>query len=497
MLLKIKYATNVVVLLYLKVFLVNLNYATTVPYSPIFVGTSIVGNYPNTPFIYSLPISGLRPMYFESSNLPEGIKLDNETGILSGSIKKRGKYTVSITATNNYGSCTKELTIAIGDTLLYTPPMGWNSWNVFTEDIDEQLIIKIADAMVSNGMRDIGYQYINLDDFWQADTRDSVGRPLADSIKFPNGIPYLANYLHERGLKLGIYSCAGNMTCGERFGSYGYEEIDAKTYAEWGVDLLKYDYCYAPYSKKKAVERYTTMGKALKEQNRSIVFSLCEWGLRQPWQWGNDAGGHYWRITPDIFDTWEGNHIWHKSTESILRKAIKKDKHAGVNGWNDLDMLIVGNNGKGKATSDNGKYKGMSTLEYESHMKLWCLFKSPLLAGCDLRTMDSATLNLLTNIDLINIQQDELAAPVHILYRKKGVIVFERTLSNQTKLIAIWNSRKKTSEISSKKLLNKVHKQQFVLSTDSGYASTFITKIYSKIELQPHETLLIRFESKE
>ncbi len=461
--------------------------------SPLYVGSTITGNHPKTPFLYTLTFYGERPMLFESLNVPNGIALNPETGILSGKLEATGNYTFTIKATNEYGSCTQDFTISIGDTLLYTPPMGWNSWNVFAEDINEQLIMEMADAMVSSGMRDVGYHYINLDDFWQANTRDSLGRPVADSTKFPNGIPYLANYLHERGLKLGIYSCAGKMTCGERFGGYTYEEIDAKTYAEWGVDLLKYDYCYAPYSKKKAIERYGAMGKALKEQDRTIVFGLCEWGLRKPWQWGNEVGGHYWRITPDIFDTWEGKHVWHKSTESIVRKAIRKDKYAAINGWNDLDMLIVGNDGKGKATSNNGQYKGMTTIEYESHMKLWCLFKSPLLAGCDLRNMDSSTLQLLTNIDLIAIQQDQMAAPVHVLYKQNGIYILSRNLSNNQTVIAIWNSRNKEVEFTTKRLGKMMKNEKLACLDQPGYQETFLIALAELITLKAHETVLIRF----
>jgi alpha-galactosidase len=497
MFLKINHKTPFVLILPLLLMAINRSYATNLHSPPQFVGSSVVGNYPNTPFLYTLPVYGERPMLFEAQQLPPGIKIDKETGILSGRLAQKGRYTFLVTATNADGSCTKEFSIAIGDTLLFAPPMGWNSWNVFAEDINEQLILEIADALISSGMRDIGYQYINLDDFWQADARDSMGRPVADSSKFPNGIAYLADYLHKRGLKLGIYSCAGKMTCGERFGGYNYEEIDAKTYAEWGVDLLKYDYCYAPYAKNKAIQRYTKMGKALKQQNRSIVFSLCEWGLRKPWQWGNESGGHYWRITPDIFDTWEGKHIWHKSTESIVRKAIKKDKYTGVNGWNDLDMLIVGNNGKGKATANNGKYDGMTNIEYESHMKLWCLFKSPLLAGCDLRSMDSFTLKTLTNIDLINIQQDAKSAPVLVLHKQKNVFVFKRALSTQQTVIAIWNSTNKTQQYFTKQLIKKFANSAEKLCTHPGYRNTFLTQLDEYIELQPHETVLIRVELSE
>ncbi len=460
---------------------------------PHFNGASVIGNYPEKPIIFTVPVSGARPLNISCSNLPQGLKLDTTTGIITGNISSKGTYKLDLIAENKHGKAAHTLTIHIGESLLFTPLMGWNSWNVFEEDINEQLIIEIADAMVSSGMRDLGYQFINLDDFWHGAKRNENGAPTFDSIKFPNGIKYLADYIHSKGLKLGIYSCAGELTCGEQFGGNGYEEIDAKTYAEWGVDLLKYDYCYAPYSKNKAIDRYQKIGKALQNTDRTIVLSICEWGLRKPWKWGRSVGGHYWRITPDIFDTWEGKHIWHKSAESIIRKAIKVDKYATVDAWNDMDMLIVGNYGKGKATSNGGKYKGMNDLEYESHMKLWCLFKSPLIAGCDLRTMNEATQNILMNRDLIAINQDTLAAPVKLISRKKGVFVFERKMQDESFIYAIWNSKNKIKSYNSVKLSKKLSENGNIFIKNFN-SSTYLNELPEKLDLEPHETVLMKLK---
>jgi alpha-galactosidase len=241
---------------------------------PVFHGAQVMGNYPNTPFIFTVPATGERPITFSAQNLPVGLSLDASTGIITGNVTAPGEYKLKVTATNAKGKTEEDLKIVIGETLCLTPPMGWNSWNVFTKTLDEKMVMDMADAMVSTGMRDLGYAYIDMDDFWHADTRDSLGRPVPDAKKFPHGMKYLSNYVHSKGLKLGIYSCAGKMTCGHRFGGYTYEEIDAKTYAEWGIDLLKYDYCFAPPLTKDAFARYSKMGGALKHSGTKSRWTI-------------------------------------------------------------------------------------------------------------------------------------------------------------------------------------------------------------------------------
>lgn len=397
---------------------------------PVFVGAKVVGCYPNTFFIHTIAAEGTQPITFSASNLPNSLKLDVSSGIISGIAPAKGVYKIEITATNPNGSARETIELNIGEKLALTPPMGWNSWNVFAQDVDEKLIMEIADAMVNSGMRDAGYQYINIDDFWHAEKREADGKPKADEKKFPNGIKYLADYIHSKGLKLGIYSCAAEYTCGKKFGSYGFEEIDAKTYAEWGVDLLKYDYCYAPWGRKDAVKRYTKMGDALKKTGRSIVFSVCEWGLRKPWKWAAQTGGSYWRTTPDIFDKWKGNHIWQYSTMQILHHQIGLEKYAAPGAWNDPDMLTVGNYGKGNATSAKGKYKGMTDTEYESQFAIWCMLHAPLLTSCDLRNMNDATKNILLNTKLILLNQDVAGKQARLISRKHGIWIYEKQLSD-------------------------------------------------------------------
>jgi len=273
------------------------------------------------------------------------------------------------------------------ENLALTPPMGWNTWNTFGCKINEKLIRGAADAMVASGMKDVGYQYIIIDDCWQGG-RDSLGFVYPDSTKFPSGIKALAGYVHSKGLKLGIYSDAGHQTCGGYVGSRGHEYQDALTYANWGVDYLKYDWCNT--DSLNAYWAYTTMRNALYTAGRPIIFSLCEWGNNQPWLWASEIG-HLWRISGDItpcFDC-EENHITYSSW-GVMRIVYMRDgirQYSGPDHWNDFDMMEVGN--------------GMTESEDRTHFSIWCMLASPLIAGNDIR-------NILTNKEVIAINQDSL-----------------------------------------------------------------------------------------
>ena len=279
--------------------------------------------------------------------------------------------------------------------LAQLPPMGWNSWNTFGNDISAQLVMDTADFFVASGLKDAGYEYIVMDDLWEADERID-GRLSWDTAKFPCGITPVAEYIHSQGLKFGIYSCAGSHTCAGKPASYGYEEIDAQTFAEWGVDFLKYDFCYAPPGVD-GPSLYKRMGQALRATGRPILFSICEWGKHKPWEWGAKAGGQMWRTTGDINDSWD----------SILDIGFKRqvglEAYAGPGRWNDPDMLVVGMYGKG-----NVAHGGCNDAEYRSHFTLWCLLASPLMIGCDVRAMNQATRDTLLNREAIAVNQDPL-----------------------------------------------------------------------------------------
>ncbi len=281
--------------------------------------------------------------------------------------------------------------------LAATPPMGWNSWNTFGPDIDQNLIVETADAMVETGLRDAGYRYLVVDDTWMAPERVD-GHLAPDPDRFSMGIAELARQVHDRGLLFGIYSSAGTHTCEGLPASFGYEVVDAATFAEWGVDFLKYDFCYTAAGAD-PVGLYRRMGQALRSTGRDIVFSVCEWGVNEPWKWGASVGAHLWRTTGDIFDSWD--------SVSQIGFELQADLHAyaGPGRWNDPDMLVVGMKGKGHVGRG-----GLTEAEYRSHFALWCLLAAPLMIGCDVRSMDDATHELLTDPHLIAIDQDPLGS---------------------------------------------------------------------------------------
>ena len=322
-----------------------------------------------------------------------------------------------------------------------TPPMGWNSWNFFEDATNEQIIMEIADAMVKNGMKDAGYQYIIIDDYWVGG-RDSKNQLYPDPMRFPNGMKAVADYVHSKGLKLGIYSDAAEYTCGGVIGSYGFENLDAKTFASWGIDYLKYDYCNAPNDVIEAFTRYKKMGDALKNSGRNIVLAICEWGQLKPWLWAKAAGGHLWRTTYDSRDCWKTN-----IPESTIRGGIIElfdlqeglSKYSGPNGWNDPDMLMIGLFGKGKSSSLNGKLLGCNQTEYNTNFALWCMLSAPLIVNCDLRNIDKTSLNLIKNKYLLSIDQDTLGKQCNTLINNGTLQVLKKELSSNKYAICILN----------------------------------------------------------
>lgn len=290
-----------------------------------------------------------------------------------------------------------EPSTALDNGLALTPPMGWNSWNKFGCNVSEDLIKSMADGMVASGMKDAGYQYVVIDDCWQV-SRDENGNIVPDAQRFPAGMKALGDYIHSKGLKFGIYSDAGEKTCAGRPGSMGHEYQDALMYAKWGVDYLKYDWCHT--GKRNAEEAYSTMRDALKAAGRPIVFSMCEWGTAKPWLWAADTG-NLWRTTGDIHDHWEGRQKYKNGgccslgMLDILDLQVGLESFAGPGHWNDPDMLEVGNG-------------GMTTNESRAHFSLWAILASPLIAGNDLRNMSPEIKEILTNKEIIAINQDAL-----------------------------------------------------------------------------------------
>ncbi len=304
-----------------------------------------------------------------------------------------------------------------------TPPMGWNSWNTFGVEIQEDLFKEIVDILVESGMKDAGYEYVVVDDGWEAMKRDENGNLMADPEKFPSGIKALADYVHSKGLKFGIHNCAGSTTCNGFPGGRGHEFQDALLYASWGVDYLKYDWC--DHGTADSKETYKTMRDALYAADRPVVYSLCEWGDTKPWLWAKDIG-HLWRTTGDITDCFDCQETYSLGLKPILELQVGLEKYAGPDHWNDPDMMEVGN-------------PGLSLEESRTHFSLWCILAAPLMAGNDLRIMTPEILEILTNKEAIAINQDPLGKQGYRFMDHKGKEIWVKELSDGDMAICFFN----------------------------------------------------------
>ena len=385
--------------------------------APRLNGARVYGVRPGHPVLWRVAASGARPMRFSVSKLPRGLAFDAVTGIFTGSIAARGDHDVTVRAENAAGRAERTLTFRVGDRIALTPPMGWNSWNCFAHTVTERNIRDAADALVASGLADHGWQYVNIDDFWQnkpGETKDATligpdrnaDGSIAVNRRFSN-MRALADAVHAKGLKIGLYSSPGPLTCGGCVGSWGHEWQDAKTYADWGFDYLKYDWCsYDRTAVGGGLEKhmlpYMLMGEALRAQDRDIVLSLCQYGMSSVSTWGGLCG-QCWRTTGDIRDSWS-------SLSGILRQQESLWPFAGPGRWNDPDMLVVGRLGWGSLHPSH-----LTPNEQYTHLSMWAMLAAPLLIGCDLTALDDFTLALLTNDEVIEVNQDELgaqAAPV-------------------------------------------------------------------------------------
>ncbi|KRD12839.1 alpha-galactosidase [Flavobacterium sp. Root901] len=339
--------------------------------------------------------------------------------------------------------------------LAMTPPMGWNSWNTFGTNIDEKLVKETADIMVSSGLAAAGYNYIVLDDGWMTKERDANGDLIPDPVKFPNGMKGVIDYVHNKGLKFGLYNCAGTQTCAGYPGTRGYEYQDARFYAKLGIDFLKYDWCNTKGIT--APEAYTTMSNALKTAGRPIVFSLCEWGDNQPWEWGKPVG-NLWRISGDIYPCFdcEFKHPENWSSWGFMKIAeMRKDirKYSGPDHWNDFDMMEVGNE--------------MNNTEDKSHFAMWCMLSSPLFTGNDYRKMSKETLAILTNKELIAINQDKLGIQGFKHAAEDGLEVWVKPLSDGNWVVTFLNRSEAAKKI------NFDWKKNPIKDVDFGYEADF------------------------
>jgi alpha-galactosidase len=416
--------------------------------APRINGPSLTGVTPGHDVLYKIPVTGTRPITYGATSLPEGLTLDPATGVIRGTIAARGRYPVTLTARNSAGTASKSFTFVAEGQLALTPAMGWNSWNAYGRAVSDSLARAAADAMISKGLVDHGWTYVNLDDGWERSARETDplfegptrapdGTMLTNK-KFPD-MKALGDYIHGKGLKFGIYSGPGPTTCQRLEASWQHELQDFRTFASWGVDYLKYDWCgytsvLAPGETNQQLpvlkRPYQAGRAALNQVTRDIIYSLCQYGWGNVWEWGAEKGieGNSWRTTGDITDTWE-------SMNGIGFQQVGHSKYASPGHWNDPDMLVIGKVGWGPRLRDSR----LTPNEQYIHITLWTLLASPLLLGNDLTQMDDFELNLVTNDEVLAVHQDPLGKAADRVSKKDELEVWSRPLADGSLAVGLFN----------------------------------------------------------
>jgi hypothetical protein len=459
------------------------------PLTPRINGANVFGVRPGSPVIYKIAATGEKPLQYTVENLPQGLYVDEGTGVISGTLSKAGEYKMKFIVSNSKGRDERAFTIEVGDLIALTPAMGWNSWNCWGLSVSDAKVRSSAQALIDKGLIDHGWNYINIDDGWESPQRDSNGN-IVPNEKFPS-MRGLGDWLHAHGLKFGIYSSPGTRTCGGYLASYQHEMQDATSYASWGIDYLKYDWCsYGDVYKKEGdtsvaafMKPYKVMQHALQAQNRDIYYSLCQYGMKDVWKWGPEVSGNSWRTTGDITDTWQSLYSIGFSQDKLYRYAMPGH-------WNDPDMLIVGQVGWG----ENLHPTRLTADEQYTHISLWCLLSAPLLIGCDISKMDDFTLNLLTNDEVLAIDQDMLGKQAQQKIKKSNYQVWMKKLEDGSYAIGIFNLSKtyQPVTVSWKTLgLNEDYKVRDLWQQKNlgEFKTTFTTKV------APHGVTLVKLQN--
>ena len=420
------------------------------PRTPRINGPRIYGVRPGSPFLFTIPATGDRPMKFSASGLPKGLALDPNSGQITGAIAKRGPVAVTLKASNALGKTQRRFRIVCGDTLALTPHLGWNSWYVWENHVTDPIMRAAADAMVSSGMINYGYQFVNIDDCWSVkpgandtslggEPRDAQGK-INSNRRFPD-MKALTDYIHSKGLKAGTYTGPGPTTCAGHVAAYQHEELDAQRYAEWGFDFLKYDWCsYGEIAKnpdRAALQKpYRLMGDLLKRQPRDIILNLCQYGMGNVWEWGQEVGGHSWRTAGDLGGSFEGipSALFRDGFDLYSQRQL--DKHGGPGGWNDPDYLLLGylSNWRGGTAPTP-----LTPNEQYSHMSLWCLVAAPLIFSGDITRLDAFTLNILCNDEVLDVDQDPLGKPGHRVAKTDDLEVWVKQMEDGSKAVGLFN----------------------------------------------------------
>lgn len=455
------------------------------PAAPRINGAKVFGVRPGSPFLFKIAATGEKPFQYSVEYLPAGLSVNANTGIITGSLLKAGDYKMNFVVKNNVGETKREFTVRCGNLLALTPPMGWNSWNCWGLSVSDEKVKSSAQAIIDKGLIDHGWTYMNIDDGWEVEKR-TVKNEIVANAKFPD-MKALGNWLHEKGLKFGIYSSPGPQTCGGYLGSYKFEKLDAATYAGWGIDYLKYDWCsYGDLKEGKDTslaayqKPYKVMQAALRSQKRDIVYSLCQYGMKDVWKWGATVDGNCWRTTGDITDTW-------RSLSSIGFNQTVQFPYAQPGRWNDPDMLIVGQVGWG----ENLHPTRLNPDEQYTHISLWCLLSAPLLIGCDASKLDDFTLNLLTNDEVLAVNQDPLGKQARQVVANIDYQVWVKELEDGTKAIGIFNLTEEHMNITinwdEMGMSNKCKVRDLWRQKDLGsFKESFATRVV------PHGVVLIK-----
>ena len=415
---------------------------------------TVYGCRPGHPFIFRIPTTGTRPIQFKVNGLPDSLKLDAANGIISGTAPEKGKYEVEFIAENKSGKARGKMKIVSGDTLALTPPMGWNHWYAHYDNVTDKMMREATDIMIKSGMADVGYQYVNIDDCWmnapkQKDPlrvgplRDAKGNMLPNK-HFPdmNG---MTDYIHSKGLKAGIYTSPGPFTCAGFAGTYQHEEQDALQYAEWGFDFLKYDWCSydgvvkGNHSLETLKKPYKQMGDILKKQKRDIVFNLCQYGMGNVWEWGEEVGGHCWRTAGDL--GFELDRIFEVALKNASYRAYSKP-----GSWNDPDYIQIGFVGNADGKGEPRKFP-LTPNEQYAFMSLWSLMASPIFYSGDMSQLDDFTINVLCNPEVIAIDQDSLGICAEVIQKSEETFVMVKPLDDGSLAVGLGNRGEFATEV--------------------------------------------------
>lgn len=376
------------------------------------------------------------------SNLPAGLTWNAARNIVEGVVAEEGVYTYQINVTVDGETTSEDVTLTVSSSLQHPVPfMGWLSWNSVQGNISQKIIEQAVELFQNKGLYECGWNHIMMDDLWQG-TRKADGTPQPNASRFPNGLKTVADYVHQNGMKFGLYTDAADRTCAGAFGSYGYETIDAKTYAEWGVDVVKCDYCYAPDDVETAKKRYKALADAFAAAGNNTMLYICEWGVREPWKWGAEVGGRCWRISQDVRDCWTGSGSGVGVVQSI--EAMKNlSAYQGVNRFNDSDMLCTGLHATGKSSNDlcGGTGAGMTDDEYATQFALWCMWSSPMALSFDpsKNTLTDADFKLLRNKELIALNQDRMGQQGDLISEADNLVVFAKDCENGDVALSVTN----------------------------------------------------------